>query len=114
MPPVRKPRPKLRRTFLKEWRDYRGLTQEQAADRLNIDRSTLSRIERGESPYNQGLLEAAAEAYRCEPWDLLNVNPLMAGDVIDMIDRFRGAAPNEQRQALDFLEFQRNRSKEAG
>lgn len=109
MPSVRKPRPRLRRTYLREWRDYRGLTQEQACERIDIERSTLSRIERGEVPYSQGLLEAAAIAYGCEPWDLLHVNPKVEGDVLDMIDRFRQAGPDEQRDALDFLEFQRQK-----
>lgn len=75
MAPVPKPRRNLGRTFLKEWREYRGLTQEQAAERLNISRTLLSKIENAKSPYSQGLLEAAAEAYRCEPADLIMRDP---------------------------------------
>jgi transcriptional regulator with XRE-family HTH domain len=74
----------LRRTFLREWRLYRGLTQEQAAERIGLDHSTLGRIERRLVPYSQGMLEAAAEAYSCEPWDLLNVDPTKAGEVVDL------------------------------
>lgn len=74
----------LRRTFLREWRLYRGLTQEQAADRIGIDYTTLGKIERRLVPYNQGMLEAAAEAYACEPWQILNVDPTKAGDVVDL------------------------------
>lgn len=104
MPPVRR-RQQLRRTFLKEWREYRGLTQEQAADRLDMDRSNLSRVERGQIPYSQGLLEAAAEAYMCEPWDILNVNPTVEGAVIDASHKFRVADPDTQRQIAEFIEF---------
>jgi len=75
MAPVPKPRRKLTRTFLKEWRDYRGLTQEQAAERLNVSRTLLSKIENAKSPYTQGFMEAAAEAYRADVADLIMRDP---------------------------------------
>lgn len=40
-----------------------------------MDRSNLSKIERGRVPYDQALLEAAADAYRCEPADLIMRDP---------------------------------------
>lgn len=75
MAPVPKTRRPKQKTFLREWRLYRNLSQEKAAERLEIDRTTLSRIERGLVPYNQGLLESAAEAYSCEVVDLIIRNP---------------------------------------
>lgn len=102
MPPVKKPRHKLRRTFLKEWRTHRGLTQEQAAERFNLDRSNLSRVERGESPYSQGLLEAAAEAYDCEPWDILNVNPLKEREVVDLTSILKSATPEQRAEIVGY------------
>ncbi len=102
MAPVKKKRPKLRRTFLKEWREKLHLTQEQAAERLDMDRSNLSRVERGEIPYSQPLLEAAAEAYNCEPWDILNVNPLMEGEVIDMTSILKQATPEQKAEIIGF------------
>jgi transcriptional regulator with XRE-family HTH domain len=65
------PKRPRRRTFLRQWRDKAGLNQEQAADRIGLTQSQLSRIESGRSPYNQDFLERAAEAYQCEPADLL-------------------------------------------
>lgn len=70
-----KRQPKYRRTFLREWREFRGLTLEQLAERLGTTHATLSRIERALIPYSQSLLEAAAVALRCEPADLLVRNP---------------------------------------
>jgi transcriptional regulator with XRE-family HTH domain len=102
MAPVKKNRPKLRRTFLREWREFRGLNQEQAGERLNMDRSNLSRVERGEVPYSQGLLEAAAEAYDCEPWDLLNVNPLKEGDVVDLTVMLKSAQTELRAEIIGF------------
>ena len=43
-----------RRHFFKEWREFRGLTQEDAAAQMAvIDRTNLSRLERGAAPYGQ-------------------------------------------------------------
>lgn len=75
MAPVAKPRRTLSRTFLREWREYRGLTQEQAAERLNVSRTLLSKIENAKSPYVQGFMEAAAEAYMCDVADLIMRDP---------------------------------------
>jgi transcriptional regulator with XRE-family HTH domain len=61
--------------FFKEWRKHRGLTQEQLAERIGIARSYLTKIERGDRRYDQPFLEAAAEALRCAPADLLMRDP---------------------------------------
>lgn len=63
------------RLYLKEWREFRQLTQEQLADRIGISRVMVSKIERGLNPYHQALLEAAAAALMCEPADLLVRDP---------------------------------------
>jgi transcriptional regulator with XRE-family HTH domain len=60
---------------IREWRKYRGLTQEQLAERIGIARSYLTKIERGSRRYDQPFLEAAAEALRCEPADLIRIDP---------------------------------------
>jgi transcriptional regulator with XRE-family HTH domain len=63
------------RHFIKEWRKHRGLTQEQLAERIGIARSYLTKIERGDRRYDQPFLEAAADALRCEPSDLIVRDP---------------------------------------
>lgn len=63
------------RQHFKAWRKYRGLTQEQLADRIGIARSYLTKIERGDRRWDQHFLEAAAYALRCEPVDLLVRDP---------------------------------------
>ena len=97
-----KPRRAMRRTFLKEWREKAMLTQERAAERLDMDRSNLSRVERGLVPYTQALLEAAAVAYDCNPWDLLNVNPLKDGDVVDLTRIIKNATPEQRAEILGY------------
>lgn len=99
--PARKART-LRPTQLRNWRLYKGLTLEQAAGRFGIDHSTLGRIERGLVPYGQGLLEQAADAYGCEPWDLLNVNPLKEGHVVDFLTVLREATPEQRAEVIGY------------
>ena len=71
------------------------MTQEQLAEKVDIARSTLSKIETGESPYTQRTLEAMAEVLRCRPADLLTpeVRPVkLTGEmqVKDMLKRIEG------------------------
>jgi transcriptional regulator with XRE-family HTH domain len=65
-----------RKTFLRQWRKKSGRTLVQVAEYLHMTHGQLSKIERGEQPYNQALLEALAELYMCEPVDLLIRDPL--------------------------------------
>jgi transcriptional regulator with XRE-family HTH domain len=92
----------LRPHYLREWRQYRSLNQEQASERIGIDRTTLGRIENRRIAYTQPILEAAAEAYSCEPWDLLHRNPLKEGQVIDFLRELQSADPDEQRELLGY------------
>ena len=85
MAPIPKPKRERTKHFFKEWRDFRGLTQEQATSRLGWSQSKISRIESGATPYNQDDLEAAAEAYNCEPGDLIGVDPFKAGEIVDLM-----------------------------
>lgn len=61
--------------FIREWRNERGLSQEALAERIGIDRGYLSKIESGKRKYDQPFLEAAAEALRCTPSDLIRRGP---------------------------------------
>ena len=85
MAPVPKPKRQRTKHFFKEWREYRGLTQEQAIGRLGWSQSKISRLESGVTPYDQDDLEAAASAYRCDPTDLIRVDPTKEGEVVDLM-----------------------------
>lgn len=69
------PRMEKQRHYIRAWREHRGLTQEQFAERVGINRAYLSKIETGKRRYDQPFLEAAAEALRCAPADLLIRDP---------------------------------------
>lgn len=63
------------RQYFREWRQHRGLTLEQAAERIGTTHATLSRIERGKLAFNDSTLEAIAGAYNVSPADLLVRDP---------------------------------------
>lgn len=69
------PRPRFRRTFIKQWREHRGLNQEQLAERLEMTQSHLSMLENGRRGYTQETLEAVAEALQTDVASLLMRNP---------------------------------------
>lgn len=86
---------KRRKTYLRQWRKMKpGRTLEQVAAELHITQPQLGRIERGDQPYNQDLLEALAEIYGCEPDELIWRDPTKEGEVVDMVKRL-----DDKRQA---------------
>ncbi len=104
MPSVKHPRRELRRHFLQQWRQHRGLSQEQAALRLDISRTQLSKIENMRSPYSQGLLEAAAEAYGCTVADLLIRDPTIPDAPWSIYETLKKAPEDQQRQIHAVIE----------
>ena len=79
------------RTFLREWRKHRGKTLVAVAEQLHMSHSQLSRIERGDQPYNQELLEALADLYMCDVVDLLIRNPTDPEAIWTLMDRAKPA-----------------------
>ena len=107
MPPVKRAPHTRSPTFLREWREYRDLSQQEAAERIEVDYTTLGRIERGVLPYNQDFMERAALAYGCEPFELLSLNPLNPPKPKppELIwDRLKEANESIQAQAIAIIE----------
>jgi len=46
-----------------------------AIDKLGWSQSKISRLEKGDTPYDQDDLEVAAEVYRCAPFELITRDP---------------------------------------
>lgn len=86
--------------FLKGWRKYRHLTQERLAERMDVDRTVISKIERGQVGYTQGFLEAAAQALSCTPGDLLVRDPSEPGGIWSIWDQI---PPSERDRAREVL-----------
>ncbi len=67
---------RLRPTFIRQWREHRGLSQDLLVERVRehldtFSKSTLSRLENTRQAYTQPMLEAIASALGCEPEDLI-------------------------------------------
>lgn len=101
------PKPARRPTFIRAWRKHRELTLAQLADRLRVElevdisEGQLSRIERGETPYSQDILEAIAQVLRCEPADLIVRDPTQADALWSLIDALK---PIERAQAVAVIQ----------
>lgn len=91
-------KPRFRPTFIKQWRAYRHLNQEQLADRLGMTQSHLSMLEGGKRGYTQETLEAVAEALQTDVASLLMRDPT-DGDAIWSI--WEQAKPGERRMIVD-------------
>lgn len=98
MPPVKKPFRIRRSTFIKAWREHRGLTQDQAAERIGISRGNYGRIEVGKVPYNQDFLENCAVAFGCGLSDLLERAPSGDSQSETLVDLLRDASPAQREQ----------------
>ena len=95
--------------YLKEWRRYRDLTQEQVISRLQAledsllptTAASLSRLENGKQPYNERVLEALAFIYDTEPDSLIGRDPFKEGQVIDFVSRLN---ERQRQQVLAFMQ----------
>lgn len=63
------------RTFLAQWRRFRGMTQEQLADAADVSIGTVSGMEAATVGYSPETLHKLAEALEIEVAMLLGVNP---------------------------------------
>lgn len=84
--------------FIKEWRNHRGLTQLQLAERIGVDRTLITHIEKGRRKYDQAFLEAAAEVLRCEPADLIVRDPSDPDGLWSIYDQLK---PAERHQLVE-------------
>lgn len=84
-----------RKIYLKEWRIYRGLTQEQLAGRSDMSPGNISLLERGLQNYTQDGLEHLADALNCNPGELLMVDPNRSAGIWSIWER---ALPTERQQ----------------
>jgi transcriptional regulator with XRE-family HTH domain len=100
MAPIKKPTRKRTRTFIRAWRDHRGLNQEQMAGRVGMSRENYSRIENGKVPYNQDFLEMAAVALSCTVSDLLERDPRVESSIEELRSLMARATESDQRRVI--------------
>lgn len=75
------------RHFIKEWRKFRDLNQDQLAERIGVGQPYISKIERGVQSPDLEFLERAAEALSCSTTDLINRDPADPEAIWDLYDK---------------------------
>lgn len=102
-----KKRKRGRPTYIRAWRKFKGLSQDQLAYRVGLAQATIARIERGDIAYTQPVLEAIAEALGTDPASLLMRDPTDPEAIWSLWD---SASPGEKRQILEVAKALRRAS----
>lgn len=93
------------RTYFKEWRKAKHLTQEQLAERLGTSKTRISMKERGKEGWDNGYLAALANALGIEePASLIMRNPLEEDAVWSLQDHLKKATPAARQRILSVVE----------
>lgn len=82
-------------TFIRQWREKKGLSLDALAARVPMDKGNLSKVERGLLPYNQEMLERLSDALDTEPASLLMRDPSAPEPIWSIWDR---AKPGQRLQ----------------
>jgi transcriptional regulator with XRE-family HTH domain len=104
-------RRKYNKTYIREWREHRGLSLRRLADRIELSDEdgdalsyvSLNRIELGKQPYSQPILEALAHALDVTVVDLLSVDPTKEGQVVDLMSLLKDRDPDLVRRVIEAL-----------
>lgn len=97
------PKPRKAHHYLREWRKYRGLTQEQLAGRIDATAGAISQLENGLIGYTQSTLESLAVALNCQPGDILSRDPALDDALADLRSILQAASAPDQQRALRVL-----------
>ncbi len=85
--------------YFREWREWKGWTQHELANRLETTAATVSRVEMGKRDWGKGYLEAFAFVVGCELADPITRPPTQPS--ADGMLRY--ASPQQRRQVLNVI-----------
>lgn len=107
-PNFKPPKP---RYYFREWRKYRGFTQEELAEMVGVTPPSISQLERGLQGFTDSTLEAMSNALSCQPGDLLMRNPLDEDAPWSIWDHLK---PEQKKSAMIFIRALENDAKKTG
>lgn len=81
--------------YIREWRKFRGYSQERLAEMVGVTHGAISQLENGRTHYTQSMLEALADALMTEPASLLMRDPTATEAIWTLWDQ---AKPAQRRQ----------------
>lgn len=85
-----------RRHYLREWREARGLSLDDLAERMGTSKGHLSNVENLKNGYTQDFIEAAARALDTDAASIISRRPTEGEDIMSIWKRATAA----QRMAL--------------
>lgn len=96
--------------FIRAWREKRGVSLRKLAAKLEVgpdgeplvSYASLSRIENGEQPFSEPILNAIAEALDVPRAMLLEADPKKEGHIVDLLNKMDRKT---QEQAIKMLEL---------
>lgn len=101
MPRVKKPPHHRREHYIRQWREFKKVTQERLAEMVEVDRTTVGKIENLKLPYNQDYLERVSLALGVDIEDLVATDPLAQTPEL-VWSKVEKASP-ELRQKIEFV-----------
>lgn len=75
------------RHFLRAWRKFRGYTLERVAEHVGMTHQNLGKIERGQVPFNEPLLDILADYYRTDRGSLIMRDPNQKDALWSILDQ---------------------------
>ena len=91
------------KTYLRQWRKFRDLTQEQLAERVGMTAPTISQLENNKPGFTGDSLAKMAEALGCTPAALLAYDPRDPDSlwpIFEAANRLRGPSRQKIRAIL--------------
>jgi transcriptional regulator with XRE-family HTH domain len=78
------------RNYLSRWREFRGMKQEELADKVGTTKSVISLLENEKRPLSSKWLRKFAEALDTQPGRILDVDPYETGaEILDIWDHMK-------------------------
>lgn len=97
--------------FIRQWRKKRGVSLRKLASRLEtepggepiVSYASLSRIESGEQPFSEPVLNAIAEALDVPRVMLLEMDPQKEGHIVDLLNKMDRRTRDQAVRMLELL-----------
>lgn len=89
------------RNYLKEWREFRGMTQDQLAEAVGTNKAVISLLENEKRPLSSKWLRKFAEVLNTQPGYILDNDPNeVSADIFDLWARI---GKDNRKQAAEIL-----------
>lgn len=90
-------------TYLRDWRKFRGLTQEQLSAAAGVVAASISHLENGNVGFTDKSLAGYAKALRCSAADILAWNPRQPNSFWPLFQRAERLTGRERDQLYAIL-----------